>query len=99
MEQDITPPVRHTNHHTQHHNVQYEESKNKQKKWIIVVIVVVLVMSMGYWFGVRPYFIRRECNKLAVNVADNGYPSEINTDFFASKYYADYQICLSARGL
>ena len=62
--------------------------------WILVTGIVIAVLIIGssiYWFGLRPYYGRKDCNNLATSQS-NGYS--------IGPYYTEvYQACLNSKGL
>jgi hypothetical protein len=69
----------------------------KQTYWIVSIVAVILVLSLGYWFMARPYYIRKHCEQFAVTAASNG--GELNSFELNNTYPGIYQACLDQRGL
>lgn len=66
---------------------------------IIIFFIILVIVTGAYWFGYRPYHIKRDCAKLSDAIATDNGRSEPIGPAFSSDYQGDYQLCLNARGL
>lgn len=62
-------------------------------KRLIGVVVMIIVLVGGYWFAVRPYYVRKACNH-TVRQVNNTYWLNMN-----GNYQTLYQACLNSKGL
>ena len=67
----------------------------KENKLKIFIIVIVLIVISGgfYWYEWRPYQTKKECYRLAIEIAKkDGYHALELYNFY-------YKTCLNSRGL
>lgn len=73
-----------------------------QSKYAIILVIILLIVALGYWFVVRPYFTVRNCKDVALSAT--GYTSE-NLQAWASnhdvqsKYAFVYGVCMQKEGI
>lgn len=67
----------------------------------IIIIALVLILGTFYWFGFRPYLIKKSCMKeaLPINYADPVYNSRIHLLKWNTGADKVYEICLKRKGL
>lgn len=69
-------------------------SKSRQRLLPIGVVIIVLLLG-GYWFGVRPYYIRRDCSHLV----GRAFSAELGAPVYTEDYSGAYQTCINEKGL
>jgi len=72
--------------------------KNKSNKSIMIItmiIIIVIISAGGYWFGYRPYQIRKFCNDAAIKNAKEikGSCSGSTSKDILGKGYYESMLC------
>lgn len=68
-------------------------SAHRQRLTIVGIVTVLVVGLSGYWFIARPYYARKDCNKIALKyITQNRFAGD-------DGYILADDVCLNSKGV